>query len=237
MTKVTYIDHSGFLLETDSCYLLFDYYKRAIPSLDPVKELLVFASHFHQDHYSKKIWELIKQYPNTKYILSKDIYKHDKYSRSEEALYVSKDAEYNVELQDGEQLHFTTLRSTDEGVAFLIELAGKRYYHAGDLNLWVWEGESAAYNSNMEKAYYKELDKLRGLKIDVAFIPLDPRLEKYAYLGMETFLEATDTNVVFPMHMWGKYQIIEEFLAQGKYNKYQDTVKVLHHSGEEFILD
>ena len=34
-----------------------------------------------------------------------------------------------------------TLRSTDEGVAFVVHYAGKTIYHAGDLNWWHWEGE------------------------------------------------------------------------------------------------
>ena len=31
-----------------------------------------------------------------------------------------------------------TLRSTDEGVAYLVSYRGKRIYHAGDLNWWHW---------------------------------------------------------------------------------------------------
>lgn len=234
MTKVTYIDHSGFLLETDSCSLLFDYYQGTVPQLDPSRELIVFSSHFHQDHYSKKIWRLAEQYPRTKYVLSKDIRRR---SGSKEALYVSKNAEYEIELQTGETLRLTTLRSTDEGVAFLIELSGKLYYHAGDLNLWIWEGDSDVNNANMERAYRRELEKLRGMKIDIAFIPIDPRLEQNAYMGMASYLETTDTAVVFPMHFWGKYQITEDFLAQEEYRKYRNVVKKLHYPGEAFLLD
>ncbi len=32
-----------------------------------------------------------------------------------------------------------TLRSTDEGVAFVVHYAGKTIYHAGDLNWWHWK--------------------------------------------------------------------------------------------------
>ncbi|MBP1754948.1 MAG: fold metallo-hydrolase [Firmicutes bacterium] len=32
---ITYIGHSGFLIEWDNCYWLFDYFKGEIPALDP----------------------------------------------------------------------------------------------------------------------------------------------------------------------------------------------------------
>ena len=47
--KITYIYHSGFLVETKECYYLFDYYKGSLPSLDTNKQILVFASHSHRD--------------------------------------------------------------------------------------------------------------------------------------------------------------------------------------------
>ncbi len=69
-------------------------------------------------------------------------------------------------------------KSTDEGVAFLIETEGKRIYHAGDLNNWVWAGEPEADNKRMSENFHKELEKMKGIHIDVAFMLLDPRQEK-----------------------------------------------------------
>lgn len=42
--KITYINHSGFLVETENCYYVFDYYKGEMPSLDKSKEVVVFCS-------------------------------------------------------------------------------------------------------------------------------------------------------------------------------------------------
>ena len=39
--KITYINHSGFLIETEDCYYVFDYYKGEMPSLDKSKEVVV----------------------------------------------------------------------------------------------------------------------------------------------------------------------------------------------------
>ena len=47
--KITYINHSGFLIETRDCYYIFDYYKGELPHLDKEKEVIVFCSHFHED--------------------------------------------------------------------------------------------------------------------------------------------------------------------------------------------
>ena len=46
MMKITYINHSGFLIETKDCYYIFDYYKGELPQLDKKKEVIVFCSHF-----------------------------------------------------------------------------------------------------------------------------------------------------------------------------------------------
>ncbi len=60
--KVTYLDHSGFLLELKDRYYVFDYYKGVLPPLDKEKEVLVFCSHCHGDHYNPKIFVERRQY-------------------------------------------------------------------------------------------------------------------------------------------------------------------------------
>lgn len=59
--KVTYLDHSGFLLELKDRYFIFDYYKGELPPLDRKKEVLVFCSHSHRDHYNSKIFDLLDE--------------------------------------------------------------------------------------------------------------------------------------------------------------------------------
>ena len=55
MIKVTYLDHSGFLVELEDAYFLFDYYKGRLPQIDLEKKMFVFVSHVHHDHYRKDI--------------------------------------------------------------------------------------------------------------------------------------------------------------------------------------
>ena len=56
--KVTFIEHSSFMVEMEQNVLLFDYYQGEIPSFDGSKTLYVFASHSHADHYDPAIWKL-----------------------------------------------------------------------------------------------------------------------------------------------------------------------------------
>ena len=51
--KVTYIGHSGFLLETEEINFLFDYSEGEIPILEKEKPLVVFVSH---SHHSKRLF-------------------------------------------------------------------------------------------------------------------------------------------------------------------------------------
>lgn len=42
--KVTYINHSGFLVETKDCYYIFDYYKGDLPTLDKSKGVIMLSA-------------------------------------------------------------------------------------------------------------------------------------------------------------------------------------------------
>ena len=78
------------------------------------------------------------------------------------------------------------LPSTDEGVAFLVTAEGRTVFHAGDLNWWHWEGEDPVWNRNMEADFRRYAEPLRGRKIDLAMLPLDPRLGEDGFRGPGT---------------------------------------------------
>lgn len=240
--KITYIDHSGFFLETENACFLFDYYRGEIPQMDKDKPLVVFVSHGHADHYNPAIFELVYQHSSVQFILPKGIqikkyvleYEERGINLSDHLLLVKKNEVYDVTLSNGKAIMITTLKSTDLGVAYLLDFEGKTYYHAGDLNLWLWNGESAEYNENMKRKYFTQLEKLRGKEIDIAFVPLDSRQGKYAFAGMESFLEYTTTKHVFPMHMWEEYHIITEFLE--KHPEYDGSIMRIECERQEFVI-
>ena len=155
MMKVTYLGHSGFLVEMDDVIFLFDYYKGELPEMDPGKKLLVFVSHAHYDHYRKEIFSLREHPGPLCFILSSDV--------------TAKTAPDIVFMKPNEEreilgCRIRTLRSTDEGVAYLLKYGGKTIYHAGDLNWWHWEGETEAYNTAMRRAYQAEINARKALR-------------------------------------------------------------------------
>ena len=239
-TNITYIDHSGFFMELPHVAFLFDFYQGEIPSTPKDKPMVVFVSHRHQDHYNPQIFELVKEYPEVYFVLAKGVpvkRQIEKYTAlgvdlESHIILIKKNVTEVLTLKSGKSVEITTFKSTDEGVAFLLTFEGKRIYHAGDLNQWVWEGESDQYNHNMRVAYLREMTKLDKAEIDVAFVPLDPRLETHAFEGLLVFLEHAAAKNVYPMHFWGEFQIISKFLE--KYPEYYDTIRKISKTGQFF---
>lgn len=217
--QVTYIDHSGFLVESEACYYIFDYYKGELPTLDKDKEVIVFCSHFHQDHFNPQIFEILNDMGmNYQAVLAKDINKR-KYPAGVKITTAYHDKTYI--LDNGTQV--STLLSTDSGVAFVVKAKSGTIYHAGDLNDWYWEGEPDADNRQMTSRYRAEIDKLQGIHFDVAFVPLDPRQEDHYADGMIYFLENVECEAVFPMHYWDEPKVIDRFIVE--YPKYKSRIR------------
>lgn len=224
--KITYICHSGFLIETSECYYLFDYFKGSLPTLDVNKPILVFASHRHPDHYNPVIFEKLAKMGMklVTAVLSKDIPKRN-YPSDVDVMTVTFYQSY--ELPYGGQV--STLHSTDQGVAFLIRCTEGILYHAGDLNDWVWEGETEHYNKQMTGSYRHEIKLLKEMlvntAVDIAMLPLDPRQEKDYYRGMLYFLQTINTKKVFPMHYWEKPEVIQQFIEE-----YPDHTEIVQNT-------
>lgn len=242
---VTYIGHSGFLIEWDACYWLFDYYRGDIPELDPGKALIVFVSHRHGDHYNPDIFSLFLKHPLVTYVLSSDIKQgyaagtgHDKGRIPGERIKSVKPSEtYEIPDGDGNSINIKTLKSTDEGVGFLLEYMGKTIYHAGDLNLWVWKEESKQYNNNMTASFRREMAVLKDKTIDIAFAPLDPRQEEWYHMGLDELLGTARVRHVFPMHFWDQPDIIQKYKRERADNFPQTSIMDIKGPGQNFKLE
>ena len=277
--KVTYIHHSGYMVELEKSILLFDWWKGDLPVIDPEKDLYVFVSHAHEDHYSENIWAFRETYP-VQYIVFEEIapeqgdgvkmrgmgaqtgngskaqgadrgdilrvVPHQEYelpgygigesvtqgtetSANEAA--DSTGASANPTHPSG--LHIETLLSTDQGVAFLVQTEGKTIYHAGDLNIWYWDDEPEEDNRWQVETYKEEMKRLAGKHIDVAFVPMDPRLGDHAVRAAECFLERNDCDVMFPMHYWERMKKIQEYLKDPRIAPYADIICT---ESEEILL-
>lgn len=222
--NVTYIYHSGYLVETEPATLLFDYDQGKLPAFPGDKPLIIFASHKHRDHFNLKIFDWKDHPGGAIYVFGNDIKLSGNYlerhgvspSVKEK---IHKMAPHTV-LKLGE-ITIYTLRSTDAGAAFYVDTGRERIYHAGDLNWWHWEGEADSFNRDQEQRYQEEIRYLKKLlegggkqplPLDAAFIPLDPRLgEAYCY-GMDWFLSQIPVKAAYPMHMWEDYGVIDRYL-------------------------
>lgn len=257
--KITFIGHSGFLVELAEKYLLFDYYKGVIPALSAEKPLYVFVSHGHSDHFNPEIFLLAETYPKTVFILSYDIkvkaHQREKWRLRPEAeerirkaaagrrYLLTKEGQLceqesalrpeNLRQTDAEIL---TLKSTDAGVAFLVYTEGQTIYHAGDLNWWHWEGEPPQYNNNMAANFKREIGKLAGVAIDVAFLPLDPRLEKAYARGFVHVLETARVENAFPMHMWEEYSVVRKLKQEGRVQAGGTNIIEIAGTGQEWTI-
>lgn len=226
--KITYIHHSSFSVELNNCILLFDYFKGELPSFDKNKKLYVFSSHSHHDHFDKSIFDLENIYPNVEYILSNDI----KNTKSKNTKFIGPNERLLVD-----NLEIKTLESSDLGVAFIVNVDGKTIYHAGDLNWWHWEGEnSPSQNEFAENKFKSAINKIKGTKIDIAFLPLDSRQGNQYYLGFDYFMRNTNTNIAFPMHFWRTYSLVKMLKNSEHAKDYKDKVYEINKDGQVFEL-
>ncbi len=219
--KITYLGHSGFLVETQTSYFVFDYIRGSLPEFDPDKALYVFASHAHHDHWIPEIFSDRQLKKANCFLLGFDIREP-----------FDKMAAQNPSLQDlpvhwahpqqeirTDDFVCTPLLSTDEGVAFLIRTGQETIYHAGDLNWWHWNGDPAERNMEREQNFKREIDRLKGIRMDAAFVPLDPRLEDAYRFCMDYCLETLEADHVFPMHFWKNHTLCRN---------YHDSLKEAH---------
>ncbi|GIM28875.1 hydrolase [Clostridium polyendosporum] len=215
--RVNYLYNSGFCIETKKHLLIFDYYLDSVKSniknktsgiiseedLKTNKQIVVFSSHSHEDHFNPVIfnWALINS--NITYVLSSDI---ESIKNSENIKYMSP---YNqLKLND---LVIKSYGSTDIGISFLINVDGVNLFHAGDLNWWHWWDESQTENEMAETNFKNEIEKIKGEKVDIAFFPVDPRLKEDYYLGGEYFIKEVNPKIFIPMHFGEKYETTKIF--------------------------
>lgn len=248
--KVIFLHHSSFLVEMEHIVLLFDYFAGnrvngftftgTIPQIDPDKDIYVFASHKHHDHFDMDNLKLAAQYPKIHFIFSKDckmsrnfMIKHGfPTSVMEKILYVAPEKDYKVG-----KVKIRTLASTDEGVAFCIQASGQDIYHAGDLNWWHWEGAGDLINGKMERMFKREMRKIEDMHFKLAFVPLDPRQGKDAFKGFGYFMQHVDADHVFPMHMWQDYSFIRTYKRRTDNDYFLSRIVDITKENEEFFYE
>lgn len=213
---IRYINHSGFLVETDKAILVFDYFTDPAEVLadlaDDERPFVFFVSHAHYDHWNLGIFDF-RAKEETIYVLDescRQTMEDDKELSPEDATYFvgpRSIVEFSEDIRVLTGItSIRTFNSTDEGVSFLIRTEDDWIFHAGDLNNWDWQDEDSA---TMEEAYRTELaaiatalEEFRAAP-QVAFVPTDQRLQETALSGALILLEYLKPNLLVPMHLNG----------------------------------
>ena len=225
---VYYIYHSAFVVELEKSILIFDFYKfpnnkinkkeeffnRFIKRTD--KKVYVFATHSHPDHFNKEILTWSKINENIKYILSDDIRIH----KHKNFYFTKEDDSFELD-----NLKINTFGSTDLGSSFYINTENKNIFHSGDLHFWHWEDDTPEEEKAMYDAYMVQLEKIKKLnRIDIAFVPVDPRLGANTLEGVELFYKYLKPKIIVPMHFSDDYSQMKNFIEKFKNN---EDVKVI----------
>lgn len=208
--KITYIFNSGFIYEDHKNIFIFDFFIPPInhqnmiedylskASLD--KKITIFVSHGHHDHYNKEIFRWRDLGRELHYIISNEV--ADAYSyKDDKTIFLGK----NESLKVNSDVTVHTFDSTDTGLSFLVDTGEKMIFHSGDLNWWDWGNEDSEEETIFMEKKFKEIVKeiksyTKSKKIDLAFFPVDPRLEDRAYKGVFYFIEELSPERLIPMH-------------------------------------
>lgn len=217
--NIYHLYHSGVCVKTDNYCLVFDYYndqpeggtRRIENGVLPIEELakednvLVFVTHNHEDHFNPVIFDWAAELDNIEYILSDDVQIKDEGNRHQVGKY------QELKLDD---VYIETYGTTDQGVSFYVEVDGVNIFHSGDLNWWHWKKFTPEERKQEEVEFKQELDRLKDKEIDVAFVPVDYRLEEYYYLAGRYFAETIGPELIVPIHFRDQFYVTADFVEE-----------------------
>lgn len=249
--KVTCLGHSGFAIESDDATLVFDYYIDEHGLLPPILEratrVYAFVSHSHRDHLNYDIFQWNSQYPVERYVIANECRR--KLGRSLDLTAYPFTFIHHDEDYCDSHIHVHAFNSTDVGVCFMVDIDGRRIFHAGDYNCWHFEQEQGEQGKKkalgdfnvilraIEK-YVKNPSEHSGFYsgegVDLAMFPVIPNIGGDFALGARLYLEAIPTAHFIPMHTWGRDREATQF------HLFQSPHGTSYHSvfaGGELLLD
>lgn len=227
MISIRYIWHDCYLVELASATLIFDYWKDPLHCLDISSlrrdlPLFVLVSHGHKDHFNPEIFRWAGIHPDVHFIVSEDVWQRCRHVASPTSIYKGPrvSPERLIPLEPGTSIAFpqeagtgiaiTAFPSTDIGNSYLVECDGKRIFHAGDLNDWIWHDDTPTEAQQMQTAFDQALDEIKAWlekhprpeasQIDIAFFPIDSRLGGDYCRGARQFCREFSIGSFLPMH-------------------------------------
>lgn len=223
--NVKYYGHSAYSVETENYFLIFDYVGESSENINGIelsikqsminfneisKQILMFNSHNHFDHYNPK---LNKELSNNENIFTIVGGYADKIKNT---MYILPGDSINIK---GVQIYAE--HSTDIGVCFVLEVDGLIIYFAGDNIDW---GDSKETTTKYLMSMYGINTILNNRPIDICFVPVcnysgqsyDSISDSAMYLCRE--FGAKD---IYPMHAKDNdipYHLFRDFCCDYNFN-------------------
>jgi ankyrin repeat protein len=235
---IWYLEHSGWAIKTKNHFLVIDYFLHnnrtppegaslasgyVIPETLQDQHMTVLVTHHHGDHYNPGIFSWQETVPDIRYILGfrpRDI-------ETSGYLFAGPRTDHTVD-----DMKICTIKSTDAGVGFIIEVDGLVIFHAGDhANGYV----------DMSGEYPAEIDYVAdmNLDIDIAFFGItgcslgDPVSVKK---GVEFAIEKLTPAVLFPQHAGMATYRYQEFADEVAAKNYPTKIVCAVDNGDRFIF-
>lgn len=240
--KVVYCGHSGWAVQTEKHLLIFDYWNMnksdnaglANGSICPKeiknKDVIVFVSHDHSDHYDTSIYRWANEVKNITYV----------YGFKPEEAWINKETGYHgpeyVYINDNQSkqidnITVTTMKSNDSGQGFLVTADGVTIYHPGD---------HALFTADDEAGFKKEVDFIAGQvkQVDIAFLPVTgcPSRWKKEFIVQGFFytIDKLNPTQVFPMHAIQREYSLKEFAELAENKKIENQIVCTENTGDSF---
>lgn len=200
---IWYLNHAAWAVKTQNHLLIFDYTQPYRINFEPhlsnghinpleIKEnnVTVFVSHSHSDHYDSGIFNWKRDTNNINYILG---FKPRGRSQSD-YIFIGTNERKVIN-----GMEILTIKSTDSGVGFLINVDGIKIFHGGD---------HANTKSGISEAFSKEIDYLfkNTENVDIVFMLLGASCGaqgnnfEEVKEGLFYTLDKLSPKAIFPMH-------------------------------------
>ncbi|MBN1426235.1 ankyrin repeat domain-containing protein [Candidatus Fermentibacteria bacterium] len=241
-----HLGHCGWAIRTPGHFLIFDYFSEgddpACASLtnghvNPAeigdRDVYVFVTHGHRDHFDAKIFPWKEAIPHLTYIYG---FRPEELPENRGTGYSGPAYEY-IGPRDVRELggmKIRTIRANDiaPGVGFFVEVDGVGIYHAGDHAGWA-EGQ--------REGFTQEIDYLAALspQVDLAFCNVTgchahgevPLRESFLYT-----MEKLHPKVMIPTHAGGREFVYSQFVESVKDRTHEVRVVCPENRGDSYLF-
>ena len=205
MDKITYLDHSGFMIETSDALLVFDYYRdpahEVIKTLrhNPELPVIFFISHNHRDHFNHEIFHLGQNHKRL-YVISNDVFDREDNLDVSVSWISPGDSLENLPGDISVKAYGTT----GKGCSFAVTTAaGRHIFHGGEL------GEPLAHNHDAPRDAERYADRFtvainriaqEQTHFDLAMMAVDTTDSPDFATGATRLIEKIDIDTFVPFH-------------------------------------